>query len=152
MTHGFITSEIIRWLHSSAPKWVFLGSWLSLPFPTTNMHLISGDLARKKCHSLQRKSARSEFTGKHEISTCFLIHENKFKIMCMTWFFFSYSLLLISCFLTFSQWHWLKNHECQNRNIGLPQWSNGKESAFQCRGTLVQSLVGELRSHMPWGN
>ena len=33
---------------------------------------------------------------------------------------------------------------------GLPWWSSGKESAFQCRDTGY--LVRELRSHLPPGN
>ena len=46
-----------------------------------------------------------------------------------------------------------KNDECWGADyntiwgVGLPWWSSGKESAFQCR----RSLVGELRSHMPRG-
>ena len=34
--------------------------------------------------------------------------------------------------------------------LGLPQWSSGCDFAFQWKD-WVQSLVRELRSHMPWG-
>ena len=34
---------------------------------------------------------------------------------------------------------------------GLPWWSRGWDSVLPPQGTWVQSLVGELRFHMPWG-
>lgn len=85
------------------PQIEFLGSWLSLPSPATNAHLIQGFLAGKKCQTLQRKCARSQVIDKTEISSCFLIYENKLKIVHTLCFLFSYSLLLNS-FLNFSQW------------------------------------------------
>ena len=57
---------------------------------------------------------------------------------------------------------WMKKHDpnigClqdthfKYKKTGLPWWSSGKESALQCRGQGVRSLVRELRSHMLQGS
>ena len=46
----------------------------------------------------------------------------------------------------FTEFCYLKQME------GLPWWSSGKDPALPLQGAQVQSLVWELRSHMPWGN
>ena len=43
--------------------------------------------------------------------------------------------------------NWKSTHQRMKLDLGLPWWSSGKESAFQCRGRGFNPC-GELRSHV----
>ena len=45
----------------------------------------------------------------------------------------------------------MKNYNKKKANRDLPGGPVVKMLCFQCWGVLIPSLVGELRSHMPWG-